>query len=310
VYGKLVTSAVAKQYPLKIIRVIYDVPDRIGRNFKNKDAVPDELKAGVVYEATCSQCNNSYIGQTCRHLKTRINEHLSDQKKFLPQPLKIPASNKKKKKNSQNPIPLYSGPITRSRTGKLPSSSIKLYKDDIDELLKQTTVKLKNEQPPIPKSAIKTFSYNMSTGDTNRLNDIHGGTGCGSGQCPAGDTSSTIPTGRLLQYIQQQLIIVNVNYLLGGNFQLDGHTDVIEGGDTILSDANYTLDGGLGLRKTTIKNANVIGLHGDFTSNAGTISSAGNFVLCGGGIGLVIGEFDGLINFEFFTYYLIHIVLN
>ncbi|CAF1446712.1 unnamed protein product, partial [Rotaria sordida] len=131
-----------------------------------------------------------------------------------------------------------------------------------------------------------------------------------SGQCPAGDTSSTIPTGRLLQYIQQQLIIVNVNYLLGGNFQLDGHTDVIEGGDTILSDANYTLDGGLGLRKTTIKNANVIGLHGDFTSNAGTISSAGNFVLCGGGIGLVIGEFDGLINFEFFTYYLIHIVLN
>ncbi|CAF3831777.1 unnamed protein product, partial [Rotaria sordida] len=77
-----------------------------------------------------------------------------DQKKFLPQPLKIPASNKKKKKNSQNPIPLYNGPVTRSRTGKLPSSSIKLYKDDIDELLKQTTVKLKNEQPPVPKSAI------------------------------------------------------------------------------------------------------------------------------------------------------------
>ncbi|CAF1512216.1 unnamed protein product, partial [Rotaria sordida] len=100
-------------------------------------------------------------------------------KKFLPQPLKIPASNKKKKKNSQNPIPLYNGPVTRSRTGKLTSSSIKLYKDDIDELLKQTTVKLKNEQPPIPKSAIKTFSYNMSTGDTNRLNDIHGGTGYG-----------------------------------------------------------------------------------------------------------------------------------
>ncbi|CAF4673899.1 unnamed protein product [Rotaria sp. Silwood1] len=168
VYGKLVTSAVAKQYPLKKVRVIYDVPDRIGRNFKNKDAVPDELKAGVVYEATCSQCNNSYIGQTCRHLKTRINEHLSDQKKFLPQSLKIPASNKKKKKNSQNPIPLYNGPITRSRTGKLPSSSIKLYKDDIDELLKQTTVKLKNEQPPVPKSAISKHyikTHHMFTKD-------------------------------------------------------------------------------------------------------------------------------------------------
>ncbi|CAF5086883.1 unnamed protein product, partial [Rotaria sp. Silwood1] len=181
VYGKLVTSAVAKQYPLKKVRVIYDVPDRIGRNFKNKDAVPDELKAGVVYEATCSQCNNSYIGQTCRHLKTRINEHLSDQKKFLPQSLKIPASNKKKKKNSQNPIPLYNGPITRSRTGKLPSSSIKLYKDDIDELLKQTTVKLKNEQPPVPKSAIsRTDLVNCYIGGTGLINcyiRVIGGTG-------------------------------------------------------------------------------------------------------------------------------------
>ncbi|CAF4296389.1 unnamed protein product [Rotaria sp. Silwood2] len=154
VYGKLVTSSVAKQYPLKKVRVVYDVSDRIGRNFIIKDAVPDDLKSGVVYEATCSQCNNSYIGQTYRYLKTRINEHLSDQKKFLPITLKMPELNKKKKKVFQNPVPLYTGPITRSRTGKLPSSSMKLYKDDIDELLKQTTVKLKNEQTPIPKSTI------------------------------------------------------------------------------------------------------------------------------------------------------------
>ncbi|CAF2534635.1 unnamed protein product [Rotaria sp. Silwood2] len=113
VYGKLVTSSVAKQYPLKKVRVVYDVSDRIGRNFIIKDAVPDDLKSGVVYEATCSQCNNSYIGQTYRYLKTRINEHLSDQKKFLPITLKMPKLNKKKKKVSQNPVPLYTGPITR-----------------------------------------------------------------------------------------------------------------------------------------------------------------------------------------------------
>ncbi|CAF4870834.1 unnamed protein product [Rotaria sp. Silwood2] len=113
VYGKLVTSSVAKQYPLKKVRVVYDVSDRIGRNFIIKDAVPDDLKSGVVYEATCSQCNNSYIGQTYRYLKTRINEHLSDQKKFLPITLKMPELNKKKKKVSQNPVPLYTGPITR-----------------------------------------------------------------------------------------------------------------------------------------------------------------------------------------------------
>ncbi|CAF4203659.1 unnamed protein product, partial [Rotaria sordida] len=68
----------------------------------------------------------------------------------------------------QNPIPLYNGPVTRSRTGKLPSSSIKLYKDDIDELLKLTIVKLKNEQLPVPKSAISKHyikTHHMFTKD-------------------------------------------------------------------------------------------------------------------------------------------------
>ena len=156
-YRKRVTSAVAKQYSLKNVRVVYDLSGRIGRNFKVKDSVPDELKSGVVYEATCSQCNQSYVGQTCRHLKTRVHEHLFDQNKFLPQTLEIKEP-KRKNKNisnlSQKPIIHYKGPTTRSRTGKLPSPPIKLYHDEIVELLKQTTLNPKNEDPPIPKSAI------------------------------------------------------------------------------------------------------------------------------------------------------------
>ena len=90
IYGKRVTAAVAKQYPLKKVRVVYDVTARIGQNFTTKDPITTELKSGVVYEATCPQCNEKYIGKTCRHLKTRIGEHLLDQKKVLipslPQP--------------------------------------------------------------------------------------------------------------------------------------------------------------------------------------------------------------------------------
>ena len=31
----------------------------------------------VVYQVTCPHCNMSYVGQTARHLSTRIREHFS-----------------------------------------------------------------------------------------------------------------------------------------------------------------------------------------------------------------------------------------
>jgi hypothetical protein len=86
IYAKRVTAAVAQQYLGKKIRVVYDVTTRIGRNFTTKDEIPTEIKSGVVYEAACSQCTETYIGKTYRHLKTRINEHLSDLTKNLPPP--------------------------------------------------------------------------------------------------------------------------------------------------------------------------------------------------------------------------------
>ncbi|CAF3743431.1 unnamed protein product [Rotaria sp. Silwood1] len=70
IYAKRVTAAVAKQYPLK--------------------QIPTELKSGVVYEATCPQCKEQYIGKTCRHLKTQMNEYLAEQEKLLSPPVKVP----------------------------------------------------------------------------------------------------------------------------------------------------------------------------------------------------------------------------
>ena len=40
-----------------------------------KSEVPKALKSGVVYHIICSRCKSCYVGQTTRHLQTRIKEH-------------------------------------------------------------------------------------------------------------------------------------------------------------------------------------------------------------------------------------------
>ena len=40
-----------------------------------KAPVPMELKSCVVYQITCTGCNSCYVGQTARHLRTRLSEH-------------------------------------------------------------------------------------------------------------------------------------------------------------------------------------------------------------------------------------------
>jgi len=40
------------------------------------------MRARVIYKFTCAHCNVCYIGETRRHLKTRIKEHLSGDKNY------------------------------------------------------------------------------------------------------------------------------------------------------------------------------------------------------------------------------------
>ena len=49
--------------------------------FRNKDQVQTHLKSHVVYEFSCGFCPKKYIGETTRHLGTRINEHLTEKSK-------------------------------------------------------------------------------------------------------------------------------------------------------------------------------------------------------------------------------------
>ncbi|KYN08455.1 hypothetical protein ALC62_00564 [Cyphomyrmex costatus] len=41
----------------------------------HKDLLPKEKKRNVVYKISCDSCDATYVGQTGRKLKTRINEH-------------------------------------------------------------------------------------------------------------------------------------------------------------------------------------------------------------------------------------------
>ena len=51
-------------------------PFKIKNYFSYKDPIPDDLKSFLVYKFTCPSCRSSYIGETGRHFKTRIEEHI------------------------------------------------------------------------------------------------------------------------------------------------------------------------------------------------------------------------------------------
>ena len=40
-----------------------------------KSKIPNHLCSSIVYRITCPGCSASYVGQTTRHLTTRLNEH-------------------------------------------------------------------------------------------------------------------------------------------------------------------------------------------------------------------------------------------
>ena len=46
-----------------------------------KDPISDDLKFFLVYKFTCASCSCSYIGETCRHFKTGIEEHIKKDNK-------------------------------------------------------------------------------------------------------------------------------------------------------------------------------------------------------------------------------------
>ena len=54
---------------------------KVKNYFSYKDPIPNYLKSFLVYKFTCASCSSSYIDETCRHFKTRIAEHIKNDKK-------------------------------------------------------------------------------------------------------------------------------------------------------------------------------------------------------------------------------------
>ena len=54
---------------------------KIKNYFSYKDPIPDNLKSLLVYKFTCASSSSSYIGETCLHFKTRIEEHIKKDSK-------------------------------------------------------------------------------------------------------------------------------------------------------------------------------------------------------------------------------------
>ena len=54
---------------------------KIKNYFAYKDLIPNDLKSFLVYKFTCASCSSSYIGETCRHFKTSIEEHIKKDNK-------------------------------------------------------------------------------------------------------------------------------------------------------------------------------------------------------------------------------------
>lgn len=66
------------------IDVVFSVPKKLNCVIKRaKDKLVDLKQTEIVYKLNCMQCDASYIGQTKRHLQTRINEHRKDINKHI-----------------------------------------------------------------------------------------------------------------------------------------------------------------------------------------------------------------------------------
>ena len=63
-------------FPHLETRSVFRSSRRIASFFPFKDKVPKYLRSSVVYLFKCRRCSASYVGQTTRHLHTRISEYL------------------------------------------------------------------------------------------------------------------------------------------------------------------------------------------------------------------------------------------
>ena len=70
------------------LQIVFKCQTRLSNSFRYKDPIPKDLIPGVVYKIQCGLCNESYYGESIRHLDIRSGEHIGvsplTKKKFKP----------------------------------------------------------------------------------------------------------------------------------------------------------------------------------------------------------------------------------
>ena len=70
------------------LEIAFKCQTRLSNSFRYKDPIPKDLISGVVYKFQCGLCNESYYGESNRHLDIRSGEHIGVSpltgKKFKP----------------------------------------------------------------------------------------------------------------------------------------------------------------------------------------------------------------------------------
>ena len=75
---KLCKKFLKKNFNIKLVFNLF----KINNYFAYKVPFRNDLKSFLVYKFTCGSGSSSYIGETCRRFKTRIEEHIKNDNKF------------------------------------------------------------------------------------------------------------------------------------------------------------------------------------------------------------------------------------
>src|SRR5580765_2337938 len=61
------------------MNIVYKINKKLNTLIRlGKDKLPNNERTNVVYKIDCKNCNTTYIGQTKRHLRTRVKEHYNN----------------------------------------------------------------------------------------------------------------------------------------------------------------------------------------------------------------------------------------
>ena len=77
------TRLFARLAPWTKINFIFYASNKIGKLSKLKSVLPVIKCSHLIYHISCSECDEFYIGLTNRRLKTRINEHKTNENSAL-----------------------------------------------------------------------------------------------------------------------------------------------------------------------------------------------------------------------------------